>query len=75
MAFDDILKQIMAEADLPETAREGIRWSLKSDTREKMMRLPVEVSAKALKEAIEKVEKNESLETIDALVKKELDVF
>ena len=40
-----------------------------------MMRLPVEVSAKALKEAIEKVEKNESLETIDALVNKELDVF
>lgn len=75
MAFDDILKQIMAEADLPETAREGICWSLKSDTREKMMRLPVEVSAKALKEAIEEVEKNESLETIDALVKKELDVF
>ena len=75
MAFDESIKQIMNQANLPETAKEGIFWSLKPDTREKMMRLPVEVSAKALKEAIEKVEKNESLETIDALVKKELDVF
>ena len=75
MAFNDILKQIMAEADLPETAREGILWSLKPETRKRMMVFPLKVSVNALKETIGKVEKGETLETIDALVNKELDVF